>query len=196
MYNMSKRDALLATTKELMSRHGFQAVSPRKILDESGAGQGSLYHHFRGKVDLAGSALGELSDEMQREFDEVLAEAVDAFSSLNTYLEIDRDALGGCRVGRLAHEDAIELPEIREPVAAYFEHVEAGLTNAVVEACNRGRLQPASDPTEIAAALVAIVQGGYVLARVHQDPDAMYRALRGAAAMLRSLEPDQPPPRA
>lgn len=158
------------------------------ILDESGAGQGSLYHHFDGKADLAGTALGQLSDEMCAAFDAQLAGATDPIEPLTDYLELERDALGGCRVGRLAHEAAIEMPEIRGPVAGYFDHVEEALTTVIAQARAQGRLQPDANAAEVAAALVAVVQGGYVLARVHQDPEAMSRALRGAAAMLRCFE--------
>ncbi len=185
---MTARDALISATKDLMSRHGFGAVSPRMILDASGAGQGSLYHHFTGKADLAGVALEELSSEMCTELDVALGATDDPLAALAAYLTTDRDALAGCRVGRLAHEDAIEIDEIRRPVAGYFDHVEAALTDLVRRAVDDGRLRPDVVPGEIAAALVAAVQGGYVLARVHRDPGALDRALRGAAEMLTALE--------
>ncbi|MEN8235796.1 MAG: TetR/AcrR family transcriptional regulator [Actinomycetota bacterium] len=187
---MTKRDALVEATKELVSQHGYRAVSPRMILDESGAGQGSLYHHFAGKVDLAGTALDQLSTEMCTEFDVEMSRHPDPMDQLSTYLALERDALGGCRVGRLAHEDAIGMPEIRDPVARYFNHVEQGLLGAATRAAEEGHLRPGIDPGDVAAALVAAVQGGYVIARVHKDPDAMTRALRGAEALLRDLESD------
>ncbi|GHO51300.1 hypothetical protein [Ktedonospora formicarum] len=42
--------------------------------------------------------------------------------------------------------------------------------------------------TDMATTLVAIVQGGYVLARALQDPQQMGKALRGALALLESIE--------
>src|SRR6476620_565888 len=61
---MKAKGGLVKAAKKLMWERGYEAVSPRDLLEESGAGQGSLYHHFTGKLDLAAVALGEVSDEM------------------------------------------------------------------------------------------------------------------------------------
>ncbi|UUZ83961.1 TetR/AcrR family transcriptional regulator [Paenibacillus sp. P26] len=63
---MSARDKLVAATKALLWEHGYDAVSPREIQEQSGVGQGSFYHHFRSKEGLAAHALGEVSAEMQQ----------------------------------------------------------------------------------------------------------------------------------
>jgi len=52
------------------------------------------------------------------------------------------------------------------------------------EAQRDGALRPDLDTTDLAASLLAVVQGGYVLARAAQDPLAMERATRGALALL------------
>ncbi len=51
---MSTREHLVAAAKGLLWERGYAAMSPRAVLRASGAGQGSLYHHFAGKADLAG----------------------------------------------------------------------------------------------------------------------------------------------
>ena len=40
------------------------------------------------------------------------------------------------------------------------------------------------DPRDLAATIVAVVQGGYVLARAEQDPAPFDRAIRGARALV------------
>ena len=51
----SKRDKLIEATKSLLWEVGYESMSPKTILKRSGAGQGSLYHHFEGKKDNATS---------------------------------------------------------------------------------------------------------------------------------------------
>jgi len=60
-----KREDLLKAAKKLLWERGYEATSPRDIQEASGAGQGSFYHHFNGKLDLAATALEEVSAEMQ-----------------------------------------------------------------------------------------------------------------------------------
>lgn len=69
---MSTREHLITAAKELLWEGGYQAMSPRAVQERSGAGQGSFYHHFASKADLATTALGEVADEMRETFNMVL----------------------------------------------------------------------------------------------------------------------------
>ncbi|MDI6103686.1 TetR/AcrR family transcriptional regulator [Actinoplanes sp. NEAU-A12] len=180
------REALIEATKHLLAEDGYGSTSPRDILARSGAGQGSLYHHFRGKSDLAAAALHEVSAEMRTAVDDRLDAAADPVVAVLDWLQAPRDALRGCRLGRLAAEPAIGEAVIAAPIAAYFHHVQGRLAARLGEAAAAGRLTDGMDPGEVAASLVAVVQGGYVLARATDDPAAMRRAQAGAAALLRA----------
>lgn len=188
---MSKREAIVQAAKDLMWEEGYEAMSPRDVLERSGAGQGSLYHHFRGKLDLAGQALWEVNAELRALADRVFGHAEPPpLERVRRFLEVlSRDPLKGCRVGRLAVESSIEIDELRAPVAAWFEYVEGKLAAAFEEARAAGRLGPQVDPGELALTITAVVQGGYLLARAHADPGAMHRALAGAMALLEASAP-------
>ena len=60
---MTKYDDLIKATKALLWEKGYDATSPRAIQALSNAGQGSFYHHFRSKKDLAATALEAVVDE-------------------------------------------------------------------------------------------------------------------------------------
>src|SRR4051812_44423200 len=53
MHRMSTSDRLVETTRELLWERGYVGTSPKAIQQRSGVGQGSMYHHFGGKPDLA-----------------------------------------------------------------------------------------------------------------------------------------------
>jgi len=184
----SKRGDLIEATKSLLWDIGYESMSPRKVLAKSGAGQGSLYHHFKGKKDLAAAALGEVETEMRADFDRIFAADKPPLQRLTDYLKLNRNGLKGCRLGRLANESSIVDTALRWPLAAYFRHVEEVVARAVAEAVAAGELDKTARPREIAAALVATVQGGYILSRVHNDPGHVRRATNGAVAMLDALK--------
>lgn len=183
------RDALIQAAKELLAEEGYVSTSPRDILTRSGAGQGSLYHHFRGKSDLAGSALQEVSAEMCAAADNVLDNEPDPMRAVEAWLAAPRDALRGCRLGRLVAEPILTETAISQPIATYFRHVQGRLSALLAEARASGRLNADLDPVELADALVAVVQGGYVLARATGDPAAMRHAQRAAVVLLRTGRP-------
>lgn len=188
---MSKRQAIVQAAKDLIWEEGYEAMSPRDVLERSGAGQGSLYHHFRGKLDLASQALWEVNAELRAIADRVFGNPERTpLERVRRFLDVlSRDPLKGCRVGRLAVESSIENGELRAPVAAWFEYVEGKLTAAFEEARTAGQLGAHVDPGELALTITAVVQGGYLLARAHADPGAMHRALAGAMALLESSAP-------
>jgi AcrR family transcriptional regulator len=188
---VSKREAIVQAAKDLLWEEGYEAMSPRDVMERSGAGQGSLYHHFSGKLDLASQALWEVHAELRAVADRVFGHAErPPLERVRRFLDVlSRDPLKGCRVGRVAVESSIEIEELRAPVAAWFEYVEGKLTAALEEARAAGQLGPQVDPAELALTITAVAQGGYLLARAHADPAAMRRALAGAVALLEASAP-------
>ncbi|MFV1991770.1 MAG: TetR/AcrR family transcriptional regulator [Acidimicrobiales bacterium] len=165
---MATRDDLIDATQTLLSEKGYEATSPRDILQASGAGQGSFYHHFESKADLASVALGTLADEMCGQFDEMTA-SYEA-GPVHGYLELQRDALAGCRIGRIAMESSLSDERIREPIARYFEYLRDRLSVAFSE------IDTGLDAEALADLAIAAVQGGFVVARATGDPAAMQHA--------------------
>jgi AcrR family transcriptional regulator len=182
------REHLVAAAKELLWERGYEATSPRAILERSGAGQGSLYHHFHSKADLAAAALQEVADEMSKNIYPVLHNDMPALERIRDYLLMQREELRGCRIGRMTQEQVIALNNLRDPVAAYFTYVEQELATVLTQAQQEGTLSDSADTTDLAATLIAIVQGGYVLARAFQDPQRMHQAIRGALILIDSIE--------
>lgn len=181
---MSAREQLVAAAKTILWQRGYEAMSPRAILAESGAGQGSLYHHFRGKADLAATAVNEVSADLCASAGTTLDHNKPPIDRIIGYLTQPREALRGCRLGRLTAEPVIADEAIREPIAAYFTYVEGQIAAALDEAQHSGMLRDDLPVRELATTLLAVVQGGYVLARAFDDPAQMDRAVHGAVALL------------
>ena len=62
---MSTPDRLIEATRELLWERGYVGTSPKAIQQRAGAGQGSMYHHFAGKPDLALAAIRRTAEEMR-----------------------------------------------------------------------------------------------------------------------------------
>ena len=182
----STRDSLVETAKELLWRDGFEAMSPRKVLQESGAGQGSLYHHFSGKKDLALEALTLVCDEMIAETDRLLAGDAPPLDRLQRYLCKDRKGLKGCRLGRLANETAFQDKELRQPLARYFRHVRRRLVACLSEAIDGGALSSNCDPSWLADTIMSTIQGGYALNRATNNSKTVKHATLGLWSLIES----------
>ena len=57
------RERLLVAAQALYAERGVAATTPRQVLERSSVGQGSLYHHFPSKRDLARAAVDRTIEE-------------------------------------------------------------------------------------------------------------------------------------
>jgi AcrR family transcriptional regulator len=58
-------DRLIESTRELLWERGYVGTSPKAIQQRAGVGQGSMYHHFTGKPDLALAAVRRTAEELR-----------------------------------------------------------------------------------------------------------------------------------
>lgn len=185
MSTVSSREKLIEAAKKLLWQQGYESTSPRDIMSESGVGQGSLYHHFEGKRDLAAAALDAVADELIASAEAVLGQHGSPLDGVLAWLSAPRDALKGCRLGRHATEAAVVSDDVlRRPVARYFKAIEKTLRARLANAVHEGELPHGTDPDQLAAMLVSVVQGGYLVARVLHDPERQTDAIRAAIALL------------
>jgi len=188
-YNVSKREALIEAAKSLLWERGFHAMSPRDVLQRSRSGQGSLYHFFSGKEELAAEAMGAVAEEVSRRIEETCGPGTGrGLERLTRFLASDRDALRGCRLGRMAQDP--DLPaSLRGSVADGFGRLRSVLEGAVLAAQHEGDLRADLDASALADCLIAVVQGGYVLSRARAATEHMARVTGTMSTILTLLGP-------
>jgi len=184
-HGVDTRERLVESTRELLWERGYVGMSPKAIQERSGAGQGSMYHHFRGKQDLALIAIernaADLVDRAAAELDGPGT----AIERVTRYMRRERAALRGCPVGRLTMDpDVMADPRLRRPVEEAFATVCVILAQVLKTGLGNGEIESSVDPEATAVALIAVLQGGYVLARAAGSADAYTRAVDGALGLL------------
>ncbi|MDQ0729194.1 TetR/AcrR family transcriptional regulator [Microbacterium sp. W4I20] len=185
---MDTRTRILDAAADLFWERGYSATSPQALQERSGVGQGSMYHHFSGKRDLAVASLRRESERLRRSTADLLDGAATPLDAVIAYLSTPRAPLKGCRLGRMTQEpEVLANDEMRSPIAETFVFYQGRLA-ALLEAARRdGQLRAEFSPIDVAATLVAIVQGAHVLARSEQSADAFQRVVAGAVQLVHAL---------
>ncbi|WP_185845473.1 TetR/AcrR family transcriptional regulator [Kibdelosporangium aridum] len=177
---MDTRERLIESTRELLWERGYVGTSPKAIQARAGAGQGSMYHHFSGKPDLALAAISRNAEEMRDRAEAAFTQRGTALERITAYLRRERDALKGCPVGRLTQDPDVMTDEaLRKPVEVTFAWLIDRIAGLLAE-----DLDSRLDPRATATALVAVLQGGYVLARAAGSADVYAHAINGALGLL------------
>ncbi|WP_235485218.1 TetR/AcrR family transcriptional regulator [Streptomyces roseoverticillatus] len=185
MITSDTSERLIESTRELLWERGYVGTSPKAIQQRAGAGQGSMYHHFSGKPDLALAAIRRTAEEMRGKAEEQFGGPGTAVERITAYLRRERDVLKGCPVGRLTQDpDVMADPALRAPVDETFVWLRGRLGEVLAEGVARGELSAALDPAATAATVVAVLQGGYVLARAAGSTAPFEQAVDGVLGLL------------
>ncbi|MDD7916127.1 TetR/AcrR family transcriptional regulator [Actinomycetospora callitridis] len=184
------REAIVDAAADLMHERGIAATGIGDVLKASGTGKSQLYHYFDGKSDLVLAVI-------DRQLERVLAaqpalnsagqEDVDAWAA--SLLELHRDGGGpfACPLGVFSGQVDAE-PRWREHQAAAFRQWQERIAALLARGQAQGVVDPARDAGEMAVAVLAAVQGGLMLARLHRDLQVLALALGAAVDHVR------PPP--
>lgn len=183
---MDTRQRLIASTQELLWERGYMGTSPNAILRRAEVGQGSMYHYFTGKSDLA---LAALTETVRKARDEVQSKFLlpgTSMQRITGYLLSNRDVLRGCRIGRLTYDpEVLQDPFLKQPIEDLFGWQTNQLVQLLREAQRSGELDAELDPDNTAAAIAAVLQGAYVLARASDAVAPFYSAVNGILGLLR-----------
>lgn len=184
---MDSRERLIVAMSDLMWERGYAATSPRDVRNRSGVGQGSMYHHFPSKRDLALAALERNCQDLLPGSTDPLTAPGDPLEKLVEHMTRPREALKGCKVGRMTQDPLVASdPGLLAPVTEAFDTVHAVLVTVLRAAIDAGELPADLDPDRIASLLQATIQGGYVLAIARQDRAPFDEAVAGVLDLLRA----------
>ena len=179
------RQRIIAATNELFRRVGYNGAGLSEISRTSGATTGSIYHFFPGgKSELTQHVLTETGDAY-RELFEMILDAEDSladgmlafFDGAAEVLEGD-DFIDPCPIGTVAREVASTDDEVRNAASQVF----AGWVDALTERLTDGQA-PTDEARTTATAVIAMIEGGFILSRTHRDADLM-RRMGSQAALL------------
>lgn len=174
----STRESILTAAAELMRQRGYAAVGMKDIAAASGAPIGSLYHHFRGgKIQIAREALINAGAA----YAALIPSVIDAYTDLGVALEgvfnqaaEDMAASGFanmCPVASVAAEVADTVEELRTVTAGVFAGWLDGGT-----AYFTARGLPTGQARQVTVALIAALEGAFVLARTLRDVEPLLAA--------------------
>lgn len=164
------KEKLVKAMAYLLLEKGFASTSPNDILIRAGVGQGSLYHHFSGKEDLARYAIIYNVEQLISYNTLVLNSDENAYTKLSNLLLKTRNIDRGCLVGQMARDRSImENSTLAAEVTRGFESMKQSLERIVKQGIVDGSISKHLGPLEAVTLIIATLQGAYIIAKGLQD---------------------------
>jgi TetR/AcrR family transcriptional regulator, transcriptional repressor for nem operon len=181
---------IVRAAAELMHVKGVGLTTLDDVRVASGTSKSQLYRHFADKDALVHAVVNYQAEQVlgrQRR----LLQRLTSFRGLERWREavLQRNALRegayGCEIGSLASDLADTDEEARVLLAEHFASWEELLSEGFRRMQESGELRSDADPRALATAVMAAVQGGYLMAQLAHDIEPMAAALTMAVEHVR-----------
>lgn len=164
------KDKLVKAMADLLLEKGLASTSPNDILTRAGVGQGSLYHHFNGKEDLALYAIIYNVEQLLSYNTHVLSSDENAYNKLSNLLLKTRNIDRGCLVGQMARDRSImQNSTLAAEVTRGFESMKQSFEGIIKQGIADGSISKELGPLEAVTLIIATLQGAYIIAKGLQD---------------------------
>jgi TetR/AcrR family transcriptional regulator, transcriptional repressor for nem operon len=184
------KENLITSAIELIGTRSYNAVGVQELCEHAGVKKGSFYHFFPSKRDLTLEALDRIWNTFKTETLEPIfnseASTLEKFETLLArsyeYQSSRKDCTGcmsGCGFGNLALELSTQDEEIRKKIEEIFCEWTEYLERVIVKAVEEGVLPSDTDPATTSQAMVAYIEGVYLLGKTFNDPCMIQRLGEG-----------------
>ena len=180
------RSRIVEAAADLMFAHGVAQTSIDDVLARSQTSKSQVYHYFADRDALIRAVI-EFQAGRVLERQRAALDGVDSLDGLrrwrNEVLAIARQTggVGGCPVGSLAGQLG-RAEHMREVLAESFREWEAILTDGLRRMQDCGALRASAAPADLATALMAAFQGGFLLVQSERSTRPLEIALDMALA--------------
>jgi TetR/AcrR family transcriptional regulator, transcriptional repressor for nem operon len=202
--DVSAGERLLVAASKLMHERGYEATGVAELCEAAGAPKGSFYHWWPSKQALA---LAMLERQWERAREHVFEPAFGPGGSLGEQFarytrllvasarrEVEETGrVNGCPFGNLAVELANRDHVIGSRADEILSEIRGVFASAIAGAEDVGELPADLDATDLAEAILAHLEGLFVLAKVRNEPavfERLPRDIRRLAALSPSGRPD------
>jgi TetR/AcrR family transcriptional regulator, transcriptional repressor for nem operon len=189
------RSRIVLAAAELMHAQGVANTTIDEVLGASVTSKSQFYQHFADKTELVYEVITLRADEILS-WQRARLEKIDSYRGLRQWRTAMvarctlRHGLWGCELGSLAAELSDTDDMARISLAEHFAEWRGLLAATLERMRDRGRLRADIDAPALATALLAALEGGYLLSQTAHDPRLMQIALDSAIAHVMSFAPE------
>ena len=192
------RERIVDAAQALVYRHGFAATSVDKVIEGAEITKGAFFYHFKSKADLGRALIQRYADRDLAHLERILARAEKLGSDprqqalifiglLQEVYEELPDPVPGCLFTSYLYEPAAYPDDVAEIARRTLEYWRDRVADKFREAVAVGGMGGRATPEGLATTLVALIEGGFVLAKAQGDVRVLIDLLGQFRAQLEEL---------
>jgi TetR/AcrR family transcriptional repressor of nem operon len=189
----STQDRIVDAATRLILERGYAATTVDQIVAAARVAKGSVYHFFDSKEAVGRAALDAyfqrgLAVVAVGSYTTVEDPVARTFAFLDHLEGVSPELWAhGCLGGTLSVELEALGPGMRDAVAGWMARIEQQLERMLEPAAAASRIPDGPTAGELAAQLLAAVEGAIVVGRARGEPERIARAIREFRRYVRAI---------
>lgn len=172
---------------------GYNSTSVDEIISAAGVSKGSFYHSFKSKEELGAAVAEEYFEEglavMGTGSYQEIQDPLERALAFVEHIEKASPALWnhGCMLGSFAMDLSGTHPAIAACLSRLMDNLEARMAPLLEPIALACRCDDAPSGRELANHMMAVIEGGIVMAKAHGDPSRIATAIHEFRRYVKAL---------
>lgn len=187
------RTEIVRQAATLFNRKGYAGAAISDVMAATGLEKGGIYRHFESKDELALAAFDHALERVNQRYLQAIRQSTDAVTRLraivHAFAELQQDVplAGGCPIMNTAIDSDDTHPRLRQRAAEALDNWHDMLADIIRRGQERGQLITTAEPAAVATRLIALMEGGLMMARLTQEPAHLAHTLAGLESWIDGL---------
>lgn len=184
------RQYILEKAAPIFNTKGYAGTSITDIMEATGLTKGAIYGNFENKDEVALAAFDHNLAFINRPLAEAIRSKEKALDKLLAMPAFYRGAYthiakrGGCAILNAATEVDDTHPQLRKKVLATIKAWKAKIEKNLQFGIDNGELKPGIDTSKTADVIIALIEGGIMLAKITGEGTPLNNAMDKLEEMI------------
>ncbi|WP_295712205.1 TetR/AcrR family transcriptional regulator [Mucilaginibacter sp.] len=185
---------ILETTAPIFNKKGYAGTSMSDLTEATGLTKGSIYGNFANKEEVALAAFDYNSAKIRKQVQERIQKASTYYDKLLVYAQVYHSftranfPAGGCPILNTAVDADDTNPLLKDKAAQAVLRWKKSIENLVQAGIEAGEFKEDVDISGTALSMIALIEGGIMIAKVTNTPASLDKVLKTVDALVLALK--------
>jgi TetR/AcrR family transcriptional repressor of nem operon len=188
------RQFIIEATASIFNIKGYAGTSMADLTEATKLTKGSIYGNFQNKEEVGLAAFDYNLGKMRQLMEQRMQKAVSYQDKLMVYARVYHSFMGepfptgGCPILNTAIESDDTHPGLKEKAAKAVNDWKKSLAEFIDDGRKAGEFKAGTDSTRLALSIIALIEGGMMIAKVTDNPENMDKILATVESLILELK--------
>jgi len=188
------RQFIVETTADIFNKKGYAGTSLSDLTQVTGLTKGSIYGNFKNKEEVAVAAFEYNTSKVRKQIMQLIRKAPTYHEKLMVYAKVYHSFTtvnfpeGGCPILNTAVDADDTNPVLKEKAARVILRWKKSIEELIQAGIAAGEFRKDIDTTQTALSIIALIEGGIMIAKVTNTPANLDTVLKTVNNIITELE--------